>query len=358
MGFQRGTYGVEYDQNQKSSTGKLWLLSVVIPLLAIFLVLRGCFMGSSNGGYSADDTSHTESLAPEVKVERERPSIATHFLQSWRNKLRGEVATESERPAAMGGGDQALIEESGNKRHVEEVKIETLGLPDEVARLLKRAQELEDSGDLVSARMILQKLRLRLDAATVRPLVEKRIGEVNTKLILSDKPMPGKLLYTIQSGDLVSRLTHKYGNTEEYILRVNKIDHPEKIRIGQELWVLDNPIFELMIDKSDFKAVLLFNNSFFKTYQVGLGDPGTVPAGSYEVRSRNQIRDRLSKETYSVLLVASGNTSAVSNLTLSGAANESNLGMISQAEGIVFNKSGIEELYVLLSAGSIVTIIE
>jgi len=358
MGLQRGTYGIEYDQDQKSSVGKLWLLPVVIPLLVILLVVRGCFVGSSDGVYSIDDTSHVESPVPEVQVERERPSIVAHFLQSWRNKFKGEVASAEKTSTPVEGVSQEVVETSDNKKRVENIKINTSGMSDEVSGLLKRVQELEDGGDLVSARMILQKLRLRPDASTVRPLVEKRIGEINIKLILSDKPMPGKLLYKIKSGDLVSRLTHRYRNTEEYILRVNKIDRPEKIRIGQELWVLDNPVFELMIDKSDFKAVLLFNNRFFKVYKIGLGDPGTVPSGSYEVRSRNQVKDGLSKETYTVLLGASGDTPAVRNFTLSGAANESNLGMISQTDGIVFSKSGVEELYVLLSAGSMVTIVE
>ncbi|MDA3923754.1 MAG: LysM domain-containing protein [Kiritimatiellae bacterium] len=358
MGLQRGTYGIEYDQNQKTSTGKLWLLPVIIPLVVILLVVRGCLVGSSDGIYSSDDTSQHEPMPPEVEVQRERPSIVSHFLHSWRNSLKGKAASGEELAAQDKGVSPDEVELPEKKREAEPVKVQNLKVSDEVARLLKRVDELEDGGELVSARMILQKLRLRPDGATVRSLVEKKIGEINIKLILSDKSMPGKLLHKIQSGDLVSKLIRRYKNTEEYILRVNKIDRPERIRIGQELWVLDNPNFELMIDKSDFKAVLLFNNRFFKVYIIGLGAVGTVPAGRYEVRSRTQSKDEFSHDRYSVLLKAAAETPSVRKFGLNAARSESHLGRISEESGVMFSRSGVEELYVLLPAGSMVTIVE
>ena len=358
MGLERGTYGIEYDKNRKSSAGKLWFLPVIIPLVVILLILRGCFAGQSGGIYSGDDMSLAERSVPEVKVVRERPSIVAHFLRSWHSKMKGEVSTGNESAAHDMGVRRVVNKRSGNKKGSTKTGVKTSEIPNEVARLLKRVDDLEDGGDLVSARMILQKLRLRPDASVVRPLVERRIGEVNITLILSDKPMPGKLLYKIKSGDFISRLRRRYKNTEEYILRVNKIERSERIRIGQELWVLDNPIFELMIDKSDFKAVLLFNNRFFKVYTIGLGASESVPSGSYEVRSRSKSGDELSGDNYSVLLRAAGGTPEVKKFNLSGIGNESHLGMNSQEGGLMFSNAGIEELYILLPSGSMVTIVE
>jgi len=356
MGFERGTYGIEYDQNRRSSFGKLWLLSVVIPLVVIVLVLRGCVSGK--GGRIYDDTGLEEQRAPEVEVERERPSIAVHFLQAWRSKVRGTSDAGGGAAVPDSGGAPAVQTDSASGRRAAVPVVQETNIPEAVAKLLKRVDELEDGGDLVSARMILQKLRLRPDASGVRGLVEKRIGEINIALIFSAAPMPGKLLHKIQPGDLVSRLTRRYNNTEEYILRVNKIEHPEKIRIGQELWVLDHPIFELMIDKSDFKAVILFNHTFFKVYTVGLGAPGSVPAGTYEVRSRSMDQNARSARACRIRLGAAGDTAQAVVLTLSGAQNESHLGRISQAEGVMFSRAGIEELCALLPAGSMVTIVE
>ncbi|MFA7172415.1 MAG: LysM domain-containing protein [Kiritimatiellia bacterium] len=358
MGFQRGNYGVEYEQSQKSSMGKFWLLSIVIPLVVLVLVLRGCSAGKSGGIYDDDDTPAGEQPAPEVAVERERPSIAVHFLQAWRGKFKGKGASEGESATNTQEVPPAAFMDSGNETRTAQRLVIDKNIPEAVAKLWKRVDELEDGGDLVSARMILQKLRLSPDAAAVRPLVEKRLGEINMALIFSTAPMPGKLPHRIVSGDLVSKLTRKYNNTEEYILRVNQIINPGRIQIGQELWVLDNPSFELMIDKSDFKAVLLFNRGFFKAYTIGVGDAGDVPAGTYELRGRGTVSGARGGEDYCLRLKSADDTVEAQNLSLNGAASESHLGMVSQESGIVFGRVEIEELFLLLPAGSAVTIVE
>lgn len=360
MPLERGTYGIEYDGNQRGSGGKLWLLALLIPVVVIVLVLRGCRSDADGGLYRGDDTSLDGQSLPEVKVRRERPSLASHFVESWQRKFRGEEeaapvgtseSAETARHSARSAGDE--------KSKAAEPALPASGkIPDQVSRLLQRADELRQGGNPVSARMILEKLRLRPEAEVVRPLVEARLGQINVELILSDKAMPGKVLHKIERGDLVSRLTRKYGNTQEYILRVNSIDRPERIRIGQELWVLDNPIFELMIDKSEYKAVLLFNHRFFKVYTVGLGSPDTVPSGTYSVHSRGEYQNGLRETRHRVALRATGDTPSVTGLNLHALENLSELGRGGDGEGILFSPKEAEELYMLLPSGSTVTIVD
>ncbi len=355
MPLERGTYGIEYDGRQRNSGGKLWLLPALIPLAIVVLALRGCYAGKSGGVYS---TSTEEQPAPELKMERERPSFMEHFVESWRRKFRSEEPSGLEEMVVNedSGRSVALSDERVVKSETTE-RISEAKIPAEVEHLMKRAGELEQGGDFVSARMILEKLRLRPGAEVVRGLIEKRIGEINIALVLSDKPMPGKLLHRLKSGDLLSRIARKYKNTQEYIMRVNSIANPAKIRIGQELWVLDNPIFELMIDRSDFKAVLLFNHRFFKVYTIGVGDPAGVPTGSYIVSSRGSSVNNLGNELCRVSLKAGGDTPAVRNFWMRAADNESLLGRQTAGDGIFFSAAAAEELYVLLPAGAMVTIV-
>lgn len=355
MSLEYGAYGIEFERSRKNSSGcKLWILPIVIPFVVILLALRGCF-GDKKGVYS---TSIEEAPASEHKVERERPSIMRHFVESWRRKFRGAESSAS--------AHTALNADSGRSASMSDTKFEKseavksmrdAKIPIEVERLIKRAEELKQGGDLVSARMILEKLRLRPGAEVVRPLIEKRMGALNVALVLSDQPMPGKLPHKIKSGDLISRLAHRYNNTQEYIRRVNSIDDPKKIRVGQELWVLDNPMFELMIDKSEFKAVLLFNHRFFKAYTIGVGDPAGVPPGSYLVSSRGTSVNKYRKEVCQVSLKAGEGTAAVSNFRLRAADSESLLGRQTSNDGIFFSADEMEELYVLLPAGATVTIV-
>ena len=308
------------------------------------------------GVYSATDD---EPPTPDLKVERERPSIMVHFVESWRRKFKGDRQPDDSDGMIVNedtGKSVPVAENSVLEKEIQKKKRNSK-IPGDVERLMRRADELAQSGDFVSARMILEKLRLRPGAEDVRGFIEKRIGEINVALIFSKKPMPGKLQHTIKSGDLISRLARKYGNTQEYIMRVNAIERPEKIRIGQKLWVMDNPIFELMIDKSDYKAVLLFNNHFFKVYTIGLGDPANVPVGSYVVNSRGSSINNLGETLYRVSLRAGENTPAVRNFWMNAADNESLLGRRTEGDGILFSAAAAEELYVLLPAGAMVTIV-
>lgn len=358
MSFDRGTYGIEFDRNRRNFSGKLWVLSVSILLVIILLLLRGCFGEKSAGVYNTP-TEIKEQPAPDLKVERERPSIMEHFVESWRRKFRGDgsVAAEKEIVHKDTGKSIAVSSEKAVKSKVVE-KIPQAKIPAEVGRLMKRADELKQGGDFVSARMILDKLRLRPDAEVVRGVIEGRIGDINIALILSDRPMPGKLSHTIKSGDLISRLAPKYRNTQEYIMRVNSIDDPAKIRVGQTLWVLDNPMFELMIDKSDFRAVLLFNHRFFKVYTIGLGGSADDLSGGYTVNSRGSSVDNSGVKRHKISLKASGETLPVVDLWMRAAENESVLGRRTEGRGIFFSAAAAEELYVLLPAGAMVTIVQ
>jgi hypothetical protein len=357
MSLERGTYGIEYDGNQRGSGGRLWLLTLLLPVVVIILVLRGCQGGGSV--YRGDDAVPDERLPPEVEVKRERPSLAVHFIDAWKRKFSGERPAESSASGAPGTEDGQTGAESadGGIRRSERT-VAAAGISDEVGRLLARSDELRTGGNLVSARMILEKLRLRPEAEGVRPLIETRIGEINSELVFADKAMPGKLRHTIERGDLVSRLSRRYGNTQEYILRVNAIDRPERIRIGQELWLLDNPIFELMIDKSDRRAVLLLNHRFFKVYSVGLGAGDAVPAGGYAVHSRLEDPERRQGSGFSIALRPLADDAAITALRMRAASNLSDVGRTTATDGILFAPVEMEELYVLLPAGSTVTVVE
>jgi LysM repeat protein len=359
--LNRGRYGIEYDGSQQGSGGRLWWLAVLIPVVLIIFLLRGCGSSGRKGIYDGDDFRSSEDGAmPTVQVERQRPSFASHFIASWKRTFQGQKA---ERPAGQPDSESAenQLVDAEELSEVTELKTQqhvTSDLPKEVGRLIRRSDELRDSGKLMSARMMLEKLRLRSAAADFRTLIEKRIGRINVKLIFSGEPMPGKVKHTISSGDVISRLSRKYGNTQEYILRVNAIEHPEKIRIGQKLWVLDNPIFELMIDKSDYRAVLFFNHRFFKTYMVGLGSDNVVQAGSYAVAFRRTAGNSRQEAHREIVLHGTSDSIDEMGFSLHAAKNLSAVGRSTKAEGILFMPEDIDEIYALLPSGAVVTIVE
>jgi len=360
MSLQRGSFGIEFDDRPGPSQ-RLWWLALLVPLAAVgLLAMRGCrgAAAASPLAQDSDALSHQESFEP--KTARERPSLLTHFLQSWR-----AAPKEAKDPAAAAEpepkeGWQASVPpkllSSVEKRSPE------------VKRLLQRVAEREAGDDWVGERQALRELMVRDDADDIRAFVERKIADINIALIFSDRAMPEKTKHRIASGDFIAKITKKYGTTQEYVLKVNGIEKPEQLRIGREVWVLNSPVFELTVFKKKGSAVLTLNGRFFKRYAIGVGHPEDSPSGVYKVRNRARRQadgaadagaaGEGSQGTCWVGLAATGDTPEVSGFGLHGTWNESTLGRQVDAGRIRFANADIEELYVLLPVGALVNVAE
>lgn len=278
MSFRRSMYGIEYDEQQNSSFRKLWVpVTLVLVVILPLLFFRGC--GKADGAEEkAGEIGQTRYQVPEVETKRERPSIFRHFMNY---KKTDTSAPESKAPDAPVRSDKTDVKAAPSPPPPAVVKMQS----PEVKRLLEQVVQHESANDLISARQVLHQILLRKDAADVRDFCERKIGSINTALVFDDRPMPEKIKHRIASGDLIGKLSKRYGNTQAYLLKANGIDRPDRLRIGQELWVLQNPEFELTVQKKTSGAVLTLNGQFFKRYEIGLGQPPEADAGAYTVRS-------------------------------------------------------------------------
>jgi len=365
--LQRGSYGIEYDERNGSPLRKLWLPAALTLVAAgSLLFFRGCEEGPAADALPEEGTTfeHRHQNVPGVTVEREKPSLFRHFLKSWR-------APAGEKGAAAAAA-AAPDPESGWRSSKAAPKAAAKTRAPEVKKLLNQVAAREEEGDRVGARQLLRQVLVRPDADDVRAFVERKIGSLNTAMVFSDLPMPEKARHRIASGDLIGKLAKQYGCTQEYLLKANGIDKPELLRIGREIWVLDQPVFELTVFKQSNSAVLTLNGQFFKRYEVGTGKSADVPDGTYAVRSKVKkpaYRPPGGAEvafghpqnllgTRWVALSATGETPEANGLGLHGTWNESTLGRPSDAGRIRFRNADIEELCTLLPDGTLVNITE
>ncbi len=360
MSLQRGSYGIEYDERQSSSARKFWLLVVLIPFAAIvFFFFRGCGgeRPDASGAGDGMGPSRKYGMIPEVKAERERPSLVKHFLQGWRKK----DATTGEAKSA----DRAATEKAPGwhaSKAAPPAEPATKVQSPEVKKLLDQSAAREAEDDRVGARLLLQQVLVRRDAEDVRAFVERKIGSLNIALAFSNFPMPEKIKHRVVAGDLISKIAQQYGCTQEYILKVNGIDRPELLRIGREIWVFKNPAFELIVFKRNNSAVLTLNNQFFKRYTVGVGKPENVPSGTYVIRGKVKKTAGATSDnalgTRWVSLAATGATPEAKGFGLHGTWNESTLGRQTDAGYVRFRNADIEELCTLLIDGTPVILAE
>lgn len=282
MAFQHGIYGIEYDEQQRSPLRKFWIWSAVALVLVLALIFtRGCFGKRGSAMPQDGQLGQTHYAVPEVETARERPSFWRHFIVYHRKAKERPADTAQEEPGERRSSGGRWVEAEGQA-----VAAAKENYSAEVKQLLERVSASEARDDLLTARKLLQQLLLRKESQETRQLFERKLGMVNMALILGDRAMPGKVRHKVVQGDLISKLARHYGCTQSYLLQVNRIDRPERMNIGQELWALDNPLFEVVSVPGADSVVLMLAAEFVKRYNLmGGAVVPEIAAGRYSAAS-------------------------------------------------------------------------
>ena len=104
----------------------------------------------------------------------------------------------------------------------------------------------------------------------------RQLGELNVSLFLSPVAGPGKEMYVVKSGDVITRVASKQKTSPELIMRVNRLPG-SMLRVGQRLTIVHGA-FSLVLDKPRARVVLLKDGKFFKRYEVRSGAGGASAA--------------------------------------------------------------------------------
>ncbi len=125
--------------------------------------------------------------------------------------------------------------------------------------------KVKESGSLVEARNAFEGFVAQNSDSPRIDEARDELGAINMELFYSDAPDPGKEQYVIQKGDTISAIEKKTKVPGELIMRLNKIDDPTKLRIGEVLNV-SRPEFALQVHRKTQTVVMLFNNG--KVFQA------------------------------------------------------------------------------------------
>lgn len=151
-------------------------------------------------------------------------------------------------------------------------------------RVLEAARQDMAADRLLDARQACYDLLERATDANVRQQAEDLLGQIHIALVMSPRPMPEKVEYTVQKGDTLASLAKKFGTTPELIARGNLV-RGDLIRVGDRLRILQGR-FSVAVDKSENTLVVLLNDRFFKRYRVGTGKYQKTPTGEFMITER------------------------------------------------------------------------
>ena len=163
------------------------------------------------------------------------------------------------------------------------------------AGFLDAAKRLQDAGKLLDARRTLNDALQTggLDRPTAEA-VKARIRDLNQTILFTPTKRyaddPQQSAYTVQSGDLLTKICSKLDVPYGFIARINAVA-PDKIRVGQNLKLVQGPI-HAVVDKNHFTIDLYLGalpgkpgSMYLETFRVGLGESSSTPTGLWEVAS-------------------------------------------------------------------------
>jgi len=250
VAFERGKFGLEYDLRQKeeSSGGLGWVVAAIafLALVSLAWTLIGRFR------------SNAEEAEVDVVVAEEPQKVETPPAAN------PPPVTESEPPARR-------IDDSDMAKR-----------PVKLRNLLMRLDEAKKRRDVEMEVTTIEQIRAMpgSPAADLDDSLARRLGTLNVRRLFDLRNAQWVKQVTVKRGDVASRIAYENGSTLASLARLNG-GNVEKVVIGQKLYVMDHPRFNLVIHRRTRTADLSLNGKFFKRYDL----PGEVSGkeGTYEM---------------------------------------------------------------------------
>ena len=164
----------------------------------------------------------------------------------------------------------------------------------EAAALIAEAAVLlgEKPGRIVEARDKLnQALRMPMSPQQ-RLSVKDQLSALSdqwlfSRTVLTDDPLCES--YQVRSGDLLTTIGDKYKVPYEILMTINYISRPESLQAGLPIKVIKGP-FHAKVYRSTFTMDVYLQNTFVRSFRVGLGKPGMeTPTGLWRVKQDGKL---------------------------------------------------------------------
>ena len=252
MSLARGKFGIEYNprQMEPDSSGLGWV--VVAVAFAALVSLSWVIVKRIRSAEPVPETLEIAAANP-AAASPPQPSVAT-----------GEVP-------------QAVVRDTAFSHR-------PLGL----RNLLMRLEEAERRHDIEMAVTTIESIRALpgSPAADIDDALARRLGALNLRRLFEVRNAQWVKTVTVGRGDSASRIAAENGSTLASLARLNGGD-VNRIRLGEKLYVMDHPRFNLVLRRRSRIADLSLNGKFFRRYDL----QGEIRAkeGAYEVPERRKM---------------------------------------------------------------------
>lgn len=279
MALKRYRYKPYSSRRKNQKRQRLLSLIILIAVIAgVIYAVKSC---GNEEPAPVDDPNSALLTDYESFVERDRQSLPGSDEEAETAVDMGPVV-----PADSGAPIQPEPEP--------EITAETAESRAKFNQILNEATSHIQAGRIIAARDILNEaLKLEMLAADRNELKHKVLAKLSDKWLFSSKIYPGDDLtgaYKVQSGDFLSVIAQKYNVPHELLMRINGIKRAENLRAGATIKVINGP-FNARIDSSTLTMDVYLQNTYVKSYPVGLGAPANpTPTGLWRVAGGGKHR--------------------------------------------------------------------
>ncbi len=241
--------------------------------------------------------------------------------------------------------------------------------------MCKEAELLFAQDDFPSASKLAEQILSEIDENDkLWERVSIVLSKANTKILLTDVPSPRKKIYTVVSGDSLSKIAHKFNTTIEAIQDGNGLSKSSSIiNIGQSFSIYKGE-WNIKVSKSRYRLYLYDGEKLFKVYKVGIGIQNRTPVGNFVVSVKQKEPDwydRKNRVKYKYgdpqnvlgtrwmsLKPIEGTDTGLTGYGIHGTADPSSVGKNSSKGCMRMLNEEVDELYSIIPLRTKVTIIE
>ena len=122
--------------------------------------------------------------------------------------------------------------------------------------------------------------------------IKEQLSALSDKWLFSRTIFPQDGLcgsYTVKPGDLFAIIGRQFKVPYEILMDINKVKNAQALQAGQTLKIVNGP-FHARVFRSTFKLDLYLQDTYVKTFDVGLGKPGMeTPKGLWIAKSDGKL---------------------------------------------------------------------
>ncbi len=248
--------------------------------------------------------------------------------------------------------------------HISAVAQPGSGITESADSLLSRAREAEAKGEWLEAKSVYEKLVENFPGVNLKEITswQKKIEDLNIRLLFSPVVTPNSVLYEIKPGDSLVKIARNFKTTPELIMESNNLSS-DRIVPGRKIKVWTLP-FTIVVDKSQNTLWLKANEEVIKTYTVSTGKNNCSPVGVFKIVNKLpnpawfKAGAVVPPDSPENILGSRWMGFDIPGYGIHGTTDPKSLGTQATAGCVRMSNSEVEELYKIIPVGTEVTIVD